>query len=182
MCVFLCCRAGRAVLSPALDEGCYCANIGPWESAGPGQNAGGVVNEIWFECSRSNGNITLEAYSICLHALKIQGFITHSLWCIWENFNVYRCGLSRRRDACINITQPRCCFSPLNSACRMDNRGLICLPRLLSGSTAKQRANCVSVFGGIFSNLKDRGNQCFFHFPSGDVASTMDLWLSEWCH
>ncbi len=56
------------------------------------------------------GNITLEAYSICLHALKIQGFITHQLWCILENFNVYHCGPSRRHDVRINITQPGCCF------------------------------------------------------------------------
>lgn len=72
-------------------------------------------------------------------------------------------------------------FSPLNSACGMDNHGLICLPRLLSGSTVIRRANCVSVFGGIWSNLNDRGNQCLFHFQSGKVALTIDLWLSEGC-
>lgn len=48
VCVGVClsCQAGQPVLSPALDEDCCCANMGPWESAGRGQNAGGVVDEI----------------------------------------------------------------------------------------------------------------------------------------
>lgn len=181
--------------------GCFCvverANLCcPWlltrtaavQTSAPGSrpDSGRMQEVSWMKYDLNAyaemGNITLEAYSICLRALKIQRFITHQLWCIWENFNVYRRGLSRRHDVCINITQPSLLFFPLNSACRIDNRGLICLPRLLSGSTAKQRVNCVSVFCGILSNLKDWGNQCFFHFQSGDVALTIDLWLSEWCH
>ena len=131
-------------------------------------------NMIWMAHAEM-GNITLEAYSTCPHALKIQGFITPQLWCICENFNVYCGGPSQCCDVCINITRPRCVFFfffllPLNSAWRIDNRGLICLPPPLRGSTAKQRVNCVSVFCGILSNLKDWGNQCFFHFRSGDAA------------
>lgn len=47
----------------------------------------------------------------------------------------------------------------------MDYCGLICLPRLLSGSTAKHRVNCVSVLCGIMSNLKDWGNRIYFSLP-----------------
>lgn len=50
----------------------------------------------------------------------------------------------------INITSPRSCFVPLNSACRIDNRGLICLPLLFPGSTAKQQMNCVRCVLGDF--------------------------------
>lgn len=109
--------------------GCFCvieqANLCcPWfltrtaavQTSAPGSrpDSGRMQEMSWMKYDLNAyaemGNITLEAYSICLRALKIQRFITHQLWCIWENFNVYRRGLSRRRDVCINISQPRCCF------------------------------------------------------------------------
>lgn len=135
-------------------------------------------------------HITGIEFTVCLHALKIHGFIMQQLWCISQNFSVYRCGLFV--TACINITRPRRCssfsfFFPLNSVGRMDYCGLICLPRLLSGSTAKHRVNCVSVLCGIMSNLKDWGNRIYFpffspHYQSRDVAFSIHLWLSQWCH
>lgn len=39
-------QVDQHVLSPALAEECCCANTGPWELAGLGQNTGGVVDEI----------------------------------------------------------------------------------------------------------------------------------------
>lgn len=64
------------------------------------------------------------------------------------------------RDMGINITRPRFCFFSLNSACRMDNRGLIYLPLLLSGSKAKTAGKLCQ--WGILSHLKDRGESMFF--------------------
>lgn len=54
-------------------------------------------------------HITGIEFTVCLHALKIHGFIMQRLWCISQNFNVYRCGLFVA--ACINITRPRRCSS-----------------------------------------------------------------------
>lgn len=110
------------------------------------------------------GNITLEAYSICLHALKIQGFITHWLWCIWENFNVYRRGPSRRRDVCINITQPRCCFSLWTQHAELITvASFVCLGCFLGQQTANEL--CQDCYVGFCPILKTGENQCFNNRP-----------------
>lgn len=143
VCACLCCRAGQTVLSLALDEDCCCANMGSWESAGLGQNARGVVDEIWFECSPWNGKYHIRGiqymspcpkdtgvhYALALMYLrKFQCLSSWSLSSPWRVHYYHTASLL---------------FLPLNSACRIDNRGLICLNRLLPGSTAKQRMNCV---------------------------------------
>lgn len=132
------------------------------------------------------GNITLDAYSICHHALKIQWFITPALWCIWENFNVYRCGLSHCCDVGINITQAHCCFSLWTQHAEWITQILICLPRLLSRSAAKQQVYHCALWD--FVQLERQRKSLFFsrffspHFQSRDVALTIDPCLSEWCH
>ena len=116
------------------------------------------------------GNITLEANSICLHALKIQRFITHQLWCIWENFNVYRCGLSRRGDVCINIPQPRCCFSLWTQHAEwITVASFICLGSF-PGQQWKSKWIMSVCFVGFCPIWKTGGNQCFFNFQIRDVT------------
>lgn len=169
VCGGLCLSCRRPVLSPALDEDCRCANIGPWESVGLRQNAGGVVDEIWFECSCWNGKYHIRGIQYTSPCPKDTGVhYTPALMYLRE----FQClsPWSLPSSWRVQYHTASLLFFLLNSACRIDNHGLICLPRLLSGSTAKQRENCVSVFCGILSNLKDWGNQCFFHFESGNVA------------
>lgn len=85
------------------------------QTSAPGSRLDWMQEVSWMKydlnAHTEMGNITLEACGICLRALKIQGFITHQLWCIWKNFNFYCHGLSHHSDVCINITQSHCSFS-----------------------------------------------------------------------
>lgn len=66
----------------------------------------------------------------------------------------------------------------LNSACRQDKRGLICLPRLLSGSTSSELCQCV-LLNSVRLRKKNKINVFLFVCFR---ASIIALWLSEWCH
>ena len=143
-------------------------------------------NMIWMAHAEM-GNITLEAYSTCPHALKIQGFITPQLWCICENFNVYCGGPSQCCDVCINITRPRCVFF-FFFCCLWTQHGelitvasFVCLRR----SAGQQRNSewiVSACFVGFCPIWKTGEINVFSIFGAETRLSTIDLWLSEWCH
>lgn len=172
----LCCRP--ACCPPPLDEDCRCTNIGPWESGRTEAECGRCRgwNMIWMLTPKW-GNITLEAYSMYVSMPWRYGGSLRSSFDVSERISMFIVVVPA---TCALISHGLAVVFPLNSACGIDNRGFICLPGCFPG----QELNCVSVFCGILSNLRDLGKSMFFffHFQSEDGASQINLWLSDWCH
>lgn len=61
------------LISALFAEDRCCVNTDPRESARGGQDAGGVVDEIWFELSHWNGKYHIRGTqcTVCLHAMFI---------------------------------------------------------------------------------------------------------------
>ena len=173
VCVRVCCRAEQPVLLSAWTAAVQTSAPGSWLDSGRMQEVSRMKYDL--NGSRWNGKYHIRGVQYMSPCPKDTGLhYTPALMYLWE----FQCLLWRTLPMLWCVHQYHatslCVFFffllPLNSAWRIDNRGLICLPPPLRGSTAKQRVNCVSVFCGILSNLKDWGNQCFFHFRSGDAA------------